>query len=146
VNIPDLRELLYRFKHHPAHAVDENDVIAWVAKRLQAQSAPVARVTNEPGYFDLESLIPDEKWPTGVTDLYAAPPLSSEPQAGPTIERRRDLAHAKLPLDAEVALEHAAIALDKAGNQEAHAQVIDVLAAHLPPLDGQSDTEGGAHD
>jgi hypothetical protein len=61
------------------------------------------------------------------------------------IERRRDLAHAKLPLDAEVALEHAALALSRSGQPQAHQQVIQVLAAHLPPLDGE-DTEGGSHD
>jgi hypothetical protein len=65
--------------------------------------------------------------------------------AQPAVERRRDLAHAKLPLDAEVALEHAAIALDRAGQQQAHQQVIQVLAAHLPLLDGE-DTEGGSLD
>jgi hypothetical protein len=62
-----------------------------------------------------------------------------------SIERRRDLAHAKLPLDAEVALEHAALALSRSGQPQAHQQVIQVLAAHLPPLDGE-DTEGGSHD
>jgi hypothetical protein len=82
-----------------------------------------------------------------VERLRAAVAAQDDPSTAPAppIERRRDLAHAKLPLDAEVALEHAAIALDKAGQQQAHQQVIQVLAAHLPPLEGE-DTEGGSHD
>jgi hypothetical protein len=71
---------------------------------------------------------------------------SARAEGPPAFERRRNLAHAQLPLDAEVALEHAALFLSKAGEQEAHHHVTQVLAAHMPPLDGQSDTEGGAND
>lgn len=57
--------------------------------------------------------------------------LAANTTTPPPIERRRDLAHAKLPLDAEVALELAALKLFEV-DSEAHAQVRAVLARHLP--------------
>lgn len=58
-------------------------------------------------------------------------PIQAE-QPSPGVERRRDLQGAKLPLDVECALEHAALALNKAGEQDAHAHVTDVVRQHLP--------------
>jgi hypothetical protein len=58
------------------------------------------------------------------------------------VERRRELQHAPLPRDAECALEHAAIALDKAGQVEAHAQVTAVIRDHLPPGSTWEETIG----
>lgn len=52
------------------------------------------------------------------------------PESG--VERRRELVSAPLPLDAECALERAALELSQAGKAEAHAQVVGVLAQHLP--------------
>jgi hypothetical protein len=48
------------------------------------------------------------------------------------VERRRELAAATLPLDAECALEHAALVLANV-DEAAHSHVTSVLAQHLPP-------------
>lgn len=47
--------------------------------------------------------------------------------APPITERRRDQARAKLPLDVECALEHAAVALD-----QVRQRVVAVIQQHLP--------------
>lgn len=48
------------------------------------------------------------------------------------VERRRDLATAKLPLDVECALEHVAIVMN-----QAHQRLTDVLRKHLPSEDSR---------
>lgn len=62
--------------------------------------------------------------------------LNPPTEAPNAIERRRDLQHAPLPRDAECALERAALALDKAGDKDAHQHVTTVLREHLPLGDG----------
>lgn len=83
--------------------------------------------------------------PQLAADLFArfGVPLELQPAGA---ERRRDLQDAPLPRDAEFALEHAAVVLDKAGEAEAHAHVVGVLAKHMPggePLaEGYVDQDG----
>lgn len=78
-------------------------------------------------------------------DSYARASLNPpiKPPAAP-IERRRELRHAALPRDAECALEHAAIKLDKAGEKEAHQHITSVLRDHLPAARAESGMEVGA--
>lgn len=59
-------------------------------------------------------------------------PIDYVAELAGSIERRRNLVDAPLPRDAEFALERAAITLDKVGETNAHAQVVDVLARHMP--------------
>jgi hypothetical protein len=61
------------------------------------------------------------------------------------VERRFSMRHAPLPLDAECALEHAALVLSKT-DPIAHAHITQVLANHLPTLKDGSDSEGGDTD
>lgn len=75
--------------------------------------------------------------PQLAADLFArfGVPLELQPAGA---ERRRDLQDAPLPRDAEFALEHAAVVLDKAGEAEAHAHVVQVLAKHMPGAEPQA--------
>jgi hypothetical protein len=64
--------------------------------------------------------------PENVQDVLEAVRRIVEEQP-PMIERRRDLQSAKLPLDVECALEHAALALD-----QVRQVVVAVIQKHLP--------------
>lgn len=62
------------------------------------------------------------------------------------LERRSSLKHAPLPLDAECALEHAALVMSKV-DPAAHARITRVIADHLPIFQQEgADSEGGDTD
>jgi hypothetical protein len=114
-NVEDVMDALRRILEQAGTSREAAPLPAWAMSALREIAASAKNAGN--AYI---KLIADD-----MMTHQASPNVT-----GP-VERRRDLANAKLPLDVECALEHVAIVMN-----QAHQRLTDVLRKHLPSENG----------